>query len=937
MDYATRGHICDYQVLATYTSLSHLNLTIFHKLFFSMAADGSDLVIRTRRGTEILELVPNQKLNGDLPKLLVEDYTHWLNVSTGEIELRPVAYPWKSAPQNWRIQFSTDGQSTMEMNRQSTLLLVDIRSSTFKILSSFLQQLEHTEYMTMTCSSDYRSLNIDLPRFRLSFFLNDRGRLESHNWPGMVIDSCQSTGTMFGLKSQLVLRPERRELLQPRRVIIPQGKPRILCDGDHVNIVIDKTLQTRAKYHEYAIDTDLHRLTCKMLESKLFKVYLHAISSHCLPDPLTGRSGTQEALHELRSAGCKSFQKLEAVELEILLQIRSLTPKREFYPAHLEVMQTVHWSDLPSLAQHHGFSVIVETIVEYAENLQLIVGQSLLQSLDEECNFRALSPKCAHLLDRAARRNCILYAEESAGPPLVSADVVHSSRDLPSQNCSQVSGISSMVHNWPTRLRTCPKLMEVFKQWGCISESDHGLSLSYSREWLDRDLAGTWISLYRLCHRCLRDKDRYRLEFSLSAMAYNCSAEYRNLLPTILAFATVSRFHTLSPPSSSHYDLADGFAPQRGKLIHSVLNSAIAFEQSSDINLPAFSGEDEASLGQRRYSSFVERCDSQATELVDQFLNQWPCLEPLPSSTTQAGHEWLFNMSSLMKKIKILFQSWYGNLQLHYHVQEIQKVLDEIYLPDTMSTRPRLEFTPCTSRSQSASSVITLDWLLKRDSPSMASPPPTIPDLPAGSRRSNQSDQGSTRDNLKLLLSEFEQSTNPLLQRYGRDLDSSRRSLDSNSVSPPVSNHLPSREVLIEYRDQSMKYFQDILLSIQRRLSPLSIPESIMLTAGQWPCLTTRSLLGNLAYATNVVLPDHWRRAFVKLAHGLLVLQRSQRLIHFALTQNYEELSKELANHNGGWDIYDAVQCPDWLLIQVNISVPLMNAYALTIDRPGGK
>jgi hypothetical protein len=63
-------------------------------------------------------------------------------------------------------------------------------------------------------------------------------------------------------------------------------------------------------------------------------------------------------------------------------------------------------------------------------------------------------------------------------------------------------------------------------------------------------------------------------------------------------------------------------------------------------------------------------------------------------------------------------------------------------------------------------------------------------------------------------------------------------------------------------------------------------------------------------------LTDPWRKALVTLAEGLLVLQRSQRLLHFALTQNDEELSKELANRS-----YDIHEYPDWLLIQVNISV----------------
>jgi hypothetical protein len=40
---------------------------------------------------------------GDLPTLLVENYTHWLNLSNGEIEARPIADLWQSS-NNLRVK-----------------------------------------------------------------------------------------------------------------------------------------------------------------------------------------------------------------------------------------------------------------------------------------------------------------------------------------------------------------------------------------------------------------------------------------------------------------------------------------------------------------------------------------------------------------------------------------------------------------------------------------------------------------------------------------------------------------------------------------------------------------------------------------------------------------------------------------------------------------
>jgi hypothetical protein len=890
--------------------------------------NNSDLVIRTRRGAEILELLPHRKLNGDLPKPFVKEYTHWLNVSTSEIELRPLDDPWKSVPSNWRIQFSADGQSKMaRMHRQPTTLLVDIRSSTFRMLSGSLAQLERAKNTIITCSPDDLSLSVDLPRFRLSFFMNARKLLESRNWPGMVIDSCQSSGTMFGLSSRLVLRMERCELPHPRRVIIPQGKPQADRNGDHVNINIDTKSQSKAKYHEYMIDTDLCRLTCKTLESKLFKIYLHAISSHCLPDPLTGRTGTQEALHELRSAGCKSFQQLEPAELAILLLIRSLTPKREFYPAHLQVMQTVHWCDLPPSVQHYGFSMIAQTILDYSEQLQIFAGSSSRRSLTTEPNPRVPSNNFFHLLNRSARRDVIFHPDQFTDQSKwVGADVIHTSRDVPCGNSdTQVTNISRMVHQWPKKLSTCTQLMEVLKQSGSVIGSDNQLSLSYSRYWLSRDLAMAWIPLYNLCRRSSREKDCFGLGFSLTALAY-AKPDYQTLLPTILAFATNPQFRKLSPPSSSLDNLNDGFVPQRERLMEIICDSAITFEQSPDVDLPALGSEDAATLGRRRYSSFVARRDSQALEFLERLLDQWPCEELSSSPTTRDRSPWLFNISSLMAKVKPLFKSWYWNDQFRGHLQEVQNALDEIYSPDTAPILLPFKFTPCNDRQTSALSVITFKSLLKRDPPKLTEcKDPSHPD--------------HTHRKLKSLLAEFESSEDPLHQHYGRNLNSSYQSLDDDFPSLTISKDTPSIKELTERRDHSIGCLQDIFSAICTSLSPRpsSIVESAMLTAGQWPCVTMIALLGKLAPTARVQLTKTWQRVLIELAQRLLVLQRSQRLLYLALVQNKDDLVKELANEGGVVHCDYAMNYPDWLLIQVNISLSPVNMRALTIDGEGGK
>jgi hypothetical protein len=65
------------------------------------------------------------------------------------------------------------------------------------------------------------------------------------------------------------------------------------------------------KHNYFRINTALGRLVDNgSLQSKLFLCHLHAATSHCLPDPLTGRTGTEEALRILKSAAVASFIRL---------------------------------------------------------------------------------------------------------------------------------------------------------------------------------------------------------------------------------------------------------------------------------------------------------------------------------------------------------------------------------------------------------------------------------------------------------------------------------------------------------------------------------------------------------------------------------------------------------------------------------------------------
>lgn len=313
----------------------------------SFALRGKDLVIRAKRtatgGSDIIELIPREKLENDVPAVLIKGHVHWLNLSTSVMEIRPIDKLWEASSENWNID-CTPGRYRMHKGRE---VLVDVRSQSWVMVSGLLKPLDspHNLLVTVTPNdSDQPSssphLSVTLPRYGLSFYVDEDGDLQSHNMRGMVYDENQSAGTLFGLVNRLVLRPKVRENvnpgeLVPRCVLIPEGMISFEMDGHHVRVEIDTrgpALQ-RVTYQTYRIDTDLGCLTGTVsLTNKLYRAYLHAsTSSGCSVDPLTGKSGTEEALGLLRSASCWSIMKFSSRDAELLCSIGSLCPARSLH------------------------------------------------------------------------------------------------------------------------------------------------------------------------------------------------------------------------------------------------------------------------------------------------------------------------------------------------------------------------------------------------------------------------------------------------------------------------------------------------------------------------------------------------------------------------------------------------------------------------------
>jgi hypothetical protein len=183
-----------------------------------------------------------------------------------------------------------------------------------------------------------------------------------------------------------------------------------------------------------------------------------------------------------------------------------------------------------------------------------------------------------------------------------------------------------------------------------------------------------------------------------------------------------------------------------------------------------------------------------------------------------------------------------------------------------------------------------------------------------------------TISDLQILISHFQDHSDPFYRLYGEELDKSRKHLgnDDIDVSP---DYIPyTIELLVEHRDQCKAYVEENFASIRESLSsPSNLSEMMVYISGLWPRVTTRSLLGKMASTSGTSLTDDWKILLISFAQGILLFQRSQRLLALALGKSYEEFFKELQNplQNPWYDSQDVKQYPDWLLIQVRCHYPV--------------
>jgi hypothetical protein len=302
--------------------------------------------------------------------------------------------------------------------------LVDVDTSTDAVLSadSDVGKRIHAVFISLETSptnlliiATAAALWVQLPRYKLSFLVNENGVLECKEIPGFIISAIQSIGTLSGLTSKLVLEPMDGQ--GRRKVIIPDGETTVSQGSTpwfpHPRVTITPFPDPGLHIRTFIYDVD--SLICRLvgdgtLTSWFLLVYLHILTSHWLIDPFINRTGAQQAIHMLQSANSFSFMELTEEHIDILTRIVNITPSRRYYPNHLSSMETVIWHPVLSpLSQIGPYTPLVEAILDHGNK------QGLFRSGSPERSLRIGYEGIAKLRERAEFRHVRYVSNDLQG------------------------------------------------------------------------------------------------------------------------------------------------------------------------------------------------------------------------------------------------------------------------------------------------------------------------------------------------------------------------------------------------------------------------------------------------------------------------------------------------------------------------------------------
>ncbi|KAJ5735009.1 uncharacterized protein N7483_000134 [Penicillium malachiteum] len=907
---------------------------------------GSALHVTAVKGRRTWQFVSPTVFEGILPDSFINNYVHWYSVEHGHVEFRPINDPWSLRRDDWQLcKFDSGWQPGWELKKEGQKV-VAMGSSTSCFISEILKPIEKASRVHCVLHDLSATVHIILPRLRLEFTLKNRSTyISSRQYPDMVIDKDQSLDSLIGLSSKLLLgRPGSRE----RLVLIPEGDLSISKDEGHVKV--DVLWENETQLQAYAIDTQIGYLADNgSLRSKLFLSCLHAVTSSCLPDPLTRKTGTEQALSILRSASLRSFTYLGEAESRLLENLASLTPLRQYYPVNLRVMQQVIWKrNLPVMSQHPGFLDAVESIRDQNKRTQFLYPDvrhwdPSVPHIDKVLSQRdQIRTSCFRVSGFGAEQHTCthdqFYRDLKSAP---NADAALRSFTISEMICKDISRTRPIVAK--EMVNTLWKLLSTRYAVRGRTREIQVQRLKYDGEWMlnpEEFLTENWLPIHQLAVSEGQNLNKFRIMTWLAAIAF--SGQIEMSVVEIMTYLFQSRDTSINfPPDRNNFQLHKGFS-----LNSSVLDAHIIAAQLSNTPRPQLSQNQNET--QHHFDSRVQRVidqnrDNVFDRAVNHFSTQWPSrsLEPLDTNVQPIATSYL-NTTQLMDGITQSFNDWMDNWELREYLTEVvtayqnqrqQPVHLAPYSPESYQQGP--------SNKGSKRGFVTFNDCLQIHSWSDTNHWKE-PEL--GSHFEITSEPTKPSQKISALIDSLRcRATSQYEEWYVEQLEQSVLSLNGVMKNRHLHDELQNlQQLTVEHLHACQKhltqthdeiidgllrfgdagdatdstdstYSTDSTTSDDYRLSFLAAVNSLAFDTGQYPRLSTSLLLEQLSRQRWQHLDAESKEKFTQYGCAIAAVQRAERLCKLA--NSPDELIKEI--QNPGHTNWDILEFPETLLLEV--------------------
>lgn len=929
----------DHAHLRTHTSgldgMSHqlVGLVEGWQIHFGLRHD--QVIVRATSKLATLEFIPRnvffRDTTYDLPVDLLENCVHFLNLSTGALQIHRRPRIWRQREQDWVVDLRTR-QCTRSSNGRVSRLLCPY-SETAQIVARLFNHFERPEFLK-TFFSPRRNLCVDLGRFELSFHVNRSKRLEETKLR-KEIDPNQDAGTFHGLLSMLVLRDVANT--RKRTIIVPLGTSIYRLNDPHVQTSIIPSGANA--YAKYEIDEVLGRLTCPPEPALLYtKAHLHALTSFPLPDKLTGRTGTEEAIHILQSGMSQPWAPLGVNPMKELEAIAALSPKREFYPEDKRSLQETKWNPRLSVSiQHERLETLARGIMRkscrlqpFWRNMPDVEEIEIASHLRRRAEIRrsvydpsSIHPPGPETLSKrtgnGTTRSKNKFPPSQVAPVQPNLDEVYSARDrdVDSTVAMNVKHIVKATFRRPFHLSQKMNLRSMLLGQQIIGGFQSAATpLGGLSKLVEDSVVEQFGGLVDFSRRLSPDH-LYSLAFRLALLSFKQQTDL-DLLEMLAAIARLDSLKILVPPQHPVFVDFDLSPP-----------SVEDLEKAIQSTWPQFT--ERHGKGKKNANSqelHLLRCEEEGRRLAKWFVKQWP--SKLPSLDGFQPAAILIDDTDALDSVLDLWQRKMNNSELASYIDEVQAVLDKFvveadgWLQDSQSQL--FSARPPSRMSRTGPVIPSLSGeLLKKTADSanslvvpLHSPSVQLMQTQATSKPLTSGPRPELQQ-LQRILAPFLDSQDQLRKRYGEDLLHSLLALRdgqarSCSQSRILQHRYDSASQMAYFIDKSRLIISEHIKSINVALEKGDRRSTWLRMANLWPGGKV-TLLEQLRSTAKSHFGAGMKEALVRFGVMNTDLQWMERLRHYYLTKDGAKLEEALKN--SGHENWDPLQRPDWLLMEL--------------------